>query len=184
MVCLFSASYQISFSPPGRSFWPCSLHCRFPSCLRRSLLSLLLLLLPPLLHIKASPTPPAPTQRRAATEGLAQFQGGSDPAATSITSSPLGNYQARRQATPAFEFSGDERPRFLRLCGFVFGIVFLCLFDTSGVAHVCIFHVKEAFSPAKHATHSNTYKQRCQRAQEESRGVWSELLCLCYCFVF
>ncbi len=48
---------------------------------------------------------------------------------------------------------------------------FLCLFVTSGVAHVCIFHVKEAFSPTKRAIHSNTHKERCQRAQEESQGV-------------
>ena len=29
-------------------------------------------------------------------------------------------------------------------------------------------------------THTHTHKPRCQRAQEESRGVWSEPLCLCF----
>lgn len=60
------------------------------------------------------------------------------------------------------------------VCVFGFGIVFfffLCLFVTSGVTHVCIFHVKEAFSPTERAIHPNTHKQRCQRAQEESQGV-------------
>ena len=46
----------------------------------------------------------------------------------------------------------------LRLCGLVFQDGFSCPFVISGVAHVCLFHVKEAFSPPKHAIHPNTYR--------------------------
>jgi len=47
---------------------------------------------------------------------------------------------------------------------------FSCLLVISGVGHVCMFHVKETFSPPKHAILSK-HKQRCQRAQEKSQEV-------------
>lgn len=74
------------------------------------------------------PLPGLPTPSpRPATEGSARFLGGSDPAATSITSSPLGNYQACEQKTPAFGFFWEERHRGLRLCSPCFCIFYACL---------------------------------------------------------
>lgn len=141
MMCLFSASYQISFCPLGSSFWPCLMYCRFHPCEEIAAAAAAASVLPP----QPGLPPPPPSPEQAATEGLARFQGGSDPAATSITSSPLGNYQACYETTAGLEFFWHEKHRHLRLCSLVFGIVFLCLFVTSGVGHVCISHVKRHF---------------------------------------
>lgn len=77
----FSFSRSVGPSPPsGRA--------------RKSLLGLL----PSLTIQDGGPLPPL-CRRREAAETWARFQGGSDPAATSITSSPLGNYADSRQTT-------------------------------------------------------------------------------------
>ena len=109
----------------------CCCCCRLYSTPRPPLLLLLLLFL----H------PPTLRQRRAATEALARFQRGSDPAATSITSSPLGNYGACGQTAPAFGFcilllKCIFRDIF-RLCSLVFGYCLLLLFLLAVL--MCVF---------------------------------------------
>lgn len=157
MLCLFQPLIKSS-----RVHWESLtlfLCCRSPS-VRRFLLLLLL-------HIQA-PLPLLPLhQPTAATEELAPFQWGSDPAATSITSSPLGNYQACTQSTPAFGFfGGDESHRHGRLCGLVFSACLLLW-----VTCVCIFHVKEALSLAKHAMrYTHTHMPRCQKRTKNLDG--------------
>ena len=79
-----------------------------------------------------------------------------------------------------------------RLCSLVFGIVFFlsvcvcvcvrwfCYFWRRSCVH---FSCKRGlFSSRACKTHTNTHKPRCQRAQEESHGVWSEPLRICFCF--
>lgn len=129
-------------------------------------------------HCSTSRPPPLLPlcQHRAATEALARFQGGSDPAATSITSSPLGNYQACEQTTIAFElFQGWEAQasKTRRSC-FLECFFCACLLVLASCVH---FTCKRSIFSSQACCALKHTKQRCQRAQEEPRGG---LLCLCF----
>lgn len=142
---LVACSYQRSFcfcsvgpppSPPPSA------------CVRRSLLGWL-----PLLNIQACRPLPPLRRRKASAETLARFQGGSDPAATSITSSPLGSYPGSVQTTPAFLL--------LRAGEIVFHSVFICAgFGAWG------------FSPPRRALICTNTKQRCEAAPGEPWGAF------------
>ena len=126
MLRLFSASYQISFSPPGRSFWPCFLCCRFPLlCVRRSLLLLLLLL--PLHHIQVPPptasssSSTSPPPSASAGQPQKRWLDSREAPILQPRQSRLHRWVTMEHASrlPLPHFQGH-----FRLCSLVFGIVF------------------------------------------------------------
>lgn len=64
---------------------------------------------------------------------------------------------------------------------------FLRLFVTSGITHVCIFHVKEQFPLVKHAVHRYTHTYNVEMAVEDSAGIlrgWIRAdVPFCFCFL-
>lgn len=76
-----------------------------------------------------------------------------------------------------FFVRGNERHRLLRLCGLVFWITFCaCLLVLGSL--MC------AFSPAKHAIHSNTYTHAQMEMPEGSGGISRGLIRAVLSFVF
>lgn len=170
MMCLFSASYQISFCPLGSSFWPCLMYCRFHPC--EEIAAAAASVLPPHPGLPPSSLFTRAGQPRKAWLDFREAQ------ILQPRQSRLHRWVTIKHAMKLLlplNFSGmrstdiwDYVVLFLELF-----FMLVCYFWSRSCVH---FSCKEAFSPSKRAINTHTcsqpHKQRCQRVQEISLGSW------------
>lgn len=172
MMCLFSASYQISFCPLGSSFWPCLMYCRFHPCEEIAAAAAAASVLPPHPGLPPSSLFTRAGQPRKAWLDFREAQ------ILQPRQSRLHRWVTIKHAMKLLlplNFSGmrstdiwDYVVLFLELF-----FMLVCYFWSRSCVH---FSCKEAFSPSKRAINTHTcsqpHKQRCQRVQEISLGGW------------
>lgn len=147
----FSASYQISLSPLGKSLWPCSLYCRSPNSVRRSLLPPLLFL-----HIQASPTPQIPST--SAGQPKKRWLNSREALILQPRQSRLHRWVTIKHASRLLlplnflGMRGSDVWDYVVL--FLNFFLLVCYFWGCSCVHFSC--IKKAFSPAKHAIHSHT----------------------------
>lgn len=177
MMCLFSASYQISFCPLGSSFWPCLMYCRFPPCEEIAAAAAAASVLPPQPGLPPSSPFTRAGQPRKAWLDFREAQ------ILQPRQSRLHRWVTITHAIKLLLPLNFSSMRSTDIWDYVvlFLGLFLCLFVTSGVGHVCISHVKRHFlHPSVQYTH--ILALNCTEMPEGTGDIFRGVII--YLFVF
>ncbi len=184
MVCLFQPLIKSPSVHWGGVSDP--VPCIVGSCVRRSLLLLLLLLPPPPPPHPDRPHPSSPSA--SAGQPQKRWPDSREAPILQPRQSRLHRWvtikHARRLHLPLnfFFFQGWEAQTFeiTRSCFRDCFFVLVCYFWRRSCVHFSCKRGIFSSQACDTLQHTRT-KQICQRAEEESQRVWSELLCLCFC---